>query len=141
MLYPLILRDDADGIISRYRGKFLKAKKPQERVALWQNVIHEFRIWSYLWHLESEDCIGRVIWWITPKHTKYVRGYEVCQGVVTDVDNNVFFVQAGKKNVTVRMKHLLAISSRTCSACPATSRALRQNQSNNHRGYRRERRT
>lgn len=110
MLCPLIPRDEVDYLISKYRSKFLKAKKPQERAALWQKVIHEFRLGCYLWHLESEDCIGRAIWWITPKRTKYACWYEVCQGVVTDVHNNVFFVQAGKKNVTVRMKHILAMA-------------------------------
>lgn len=110
MLYPLILRDEVDYLIAKYRNKFLKAKKPQERAALWQKVIHDFRIGCYLWHMEPEDCIGKAIWWLTPKHTKYARWYEVCQGVVTDVHNNVFFVQAGKKNVTVRMKHLLAMT-------------------------------
>lgn len=110
MLYPLIPRDEADCLIAKYRNKFLRAKKPQERVALWQKVIHEFRLGCYLWHLEPEDCTGKAIWWIVPKHTKYARWYEVCQGVVTDVHDNVFFVQAGKKNVTVRMKHLLAMA-------------------------------
>lgn len=110
MLYPLILRDDVDCIIGRYRYKFLKAKKPQERAALWQKVVHEFRISCYLWHLKPEDCTGRDIWWITPKHTKYARWYEVCQGVVVNVRDGVFFVQAGNKNVTVRMKHLLAMA-------------------------------
>nr|DAJ54228.1 MAG TPA: hypothetical protein [Bacteriophage sp.] len=110
MLYPLIPRDDVDCLIAKYRNKFLKAKKPQERAALWQKLIHEFRLVCYLWHLESQDCIGRAIWWITPKHTKYARWYEVCQGVVTDVHDSVFFVQAGKKNVTVRMNHILALA-------------------------------
>lgn len=110
MLYPLIPRDEVDCLIAKYRDKFLRGKKPQERVALWQKIIHEFRTRSYLWHLEPEDCIGKAIWWITPKRTKYARWYEVCQGVVTDAHNGVFFVQAGKKNVTVRMKHLLAMA-------------------------------
>lgn len=110
MLYPLIPRDEANFLIARDRSKFLKLKKPEERAVLWQKIIHEFRIRCYLWHLEPEDCTGKVIWWITPKHTKYVRWYEVCQGVVTDVHNGVFFVQVGKKNVTVRMKHLLAMA-------------------------------
>lgn len=110
MLYPLIPRDEVDRLIAHYRIKFAKAKKPQERAALWQKVIHDFRLGVYLWHLEPEDCAGKAIWWITPRHTKYARWYEVCQGVVTDVHNGVFFVQAGKKNVTVRMKHLLAMS-------------------------------
>lgn len=110
MLYPLIPRDEVDYLIAKYRDEFLKAKKPQVRAALWQKLIHEFRLASYLWHLGSEDCVGKAIWWITPKHTKYARWYEVCQGVVTDVHNNVFFVQAGKKNVTVSMKHLLAMA-------------------------------
>ena len=110
MLYPLISRHEVDYLLSMYQTEFTKAKKPQERAALWQKLIHEFRISCYLWHLEPEDCIGKAIWWITPKHTKYARWYEVCQGVVTDVHNNVFFVQAGKKNVTVRMKNLLAMA-------------------------------
>lgn len=110
MLYPLIPRDEVDCLIANYRNKFLKAKKQQERAALWQKVIHEFRIGCYLWHLEPEDCVGKAIWWIIPKSTKHARWYEVCQGVVTDVHNNVFFVQAGKKNVTVRMKQLLAMA-------------------------------
>lgn len=110
MLYLLISRDEVDYLIKKYRGKFLKAKSPQERAVFWQKIIHEFRIRCYLWHLNPEDCIGRAIWWVTPKHTKYVRWYEVCRGVVTDVREGVFFVQAGKKNVTVRMKHLLAMS-------------------------------
>lgn len=111
MLYPLITRAEADSIIAKYHIKFLKVKKkPQERAALWQKVIHEFRIGCYLWHLEPEDCIGKAIWWITPRHTKYAHWYEVCQGVVTDTHNDVFFVQAGKKNVTVRMKQLLAMA-------------------------------
>lgn len=109
MLYPLISRDEADYLIAKYRDKFLKAKKSHERVALWQKLIHEFRIRCYLWHLEPEDCAGKAIWWIAPRHTKYARWYEVCQGVVTDVHDNVFFVQAGKKNVTVRMNYLLAM--------------------------------
>lgn len=110
MLYPLIPRNEVDYLIATYRKKFLKTKKPHERAALWQKVIHEFRLRCYLWHLEPEDCIGKAIWWLTPKHTKYDRWYEVCQGVVTGVQANVFFVQAGKKNVTVRMKHLLAMA-------------------------------
>lgn len=110
MLYPLISRRDVDYLLGRYQKEFAKVKKPRERAALWQKLIHEFRIRCYLWHLEPEDCTGKAIWWITPKHTKYARWYEVCQGVVTDVHNNVFFVQAGKKNVTVRMKHLLAMA-------------------------------
>lgn len=110
MLYPLIPRDEVDCLIAKYRIKFLKAKKLQERSELWQKLIHEFRLVSYLWYLDSEDCIGKDIWWIMPKRTKYDRWYEVCQGVVTDVHNNVFFVRAGKKNVTVRMKHLLAMA-------------------------------
>lgn len=110
MLYPLIPRDEADYLIAKYRNKFLKAKKPQECAVVWQKVIHEFRIGSYLWHLEPEDCIGKTIWWITPKRVKHARWYEVCQGVVTDTHNDAFFVQAGKKNVTVRMKHLLAMA-------------------------------
>ena len=110
MLYPLIPRDEVNFLIAKYRNKFLKLKKPEERAALWQMVIHDFRIGCYLWHLEPEDCIGKTIWWITPKHTKYVRWYEVCQGVVTDVHNDVFFVQAGKKNLTIKMKHLLAMA-------------------------------
>lgn len=110
MLYPLIPQDEVDYLIAKYRNKFLKAKKPQERAALWQKLIHEFRIGCYLWHLEPEDCIGKAIWWITPKHAKYVSWYEVCKGVVTHVHNGVFFVQAGKKDVTVRMKHLLAMT-------------------------------
>lgn len=110
MLYPLIPRDEVDCLIVKYRNKFFKSKKPQERVALWQKFIHEFRICSYLWHLEPEDCIGKAIWWITPKRTRHARWYEVCQGVVTDTHNGVFFVQVGKKNVTVRMKHLLAMA-------------------------------
>ena len=110
MLYPLIPRDEVNLLIAKYRNNFLKLKKPEERAALWQMVIHDFRIGCYLWHLEPEECIGKTIWWITPKHTKYVRWYEVCQGVVTDVHNGVFFVQAGKKKVTIRMKHLLAMA-------------------------------
>ena len=110
MLYPLIARQEADYLLARYQKEFAKAKKPQERAALWQKIIHEFRIRCYLWHMEPEDCAGKAIWWITPKRTKYARWYEVCQGVVTDVHDNVFFVQAGKKNVTVRMKHLLAMA-------------------------------
>lgn len=110
MLYPLIPRDEVNFLIANYRNKFLKLKKPEERAALWQMVIHDFRIGCYLWHLEPEDCIGKTIWWITLKHTKYVRWYEVCQGVVTDVHNDAFFVQAGKKKVTVRMNHLLAMA-------------------------------
>lgn len=110
MLYPLIPRDDVVYLIGKYRNKFLKAEKPQERAALWRKFIHEFRICSYLWPLKPEECIGKAIWWITPKHTKYARWYEVCQGVVTDVHKGVFFVQAGKKNVTVRMRHLLAMT-------------------------------
>lgn len=110
MLYPLIPRDEVDYLISNYRNKFNEAKKPHERAALWQKLIHEFRIRCYLWHLDPEDCTGKSIWWITPKHAKYARWYEVCQGVVTDVHDNVFFVQAGKKNVIVRMKHLLAMT-------------------------------
>lgn len=110
MLYPLISQHEVDYLLSKYQKKFAKAKKPQERAALWQKIIHEFRISCYLWHLEPEDCTSKTIWWITPKRTKYVRWYEVCQGVVTDVHNNVFFVHAGKKNVTVRMSHLLAMS-------------------------------
>ena len=110
MLYPLIPRDEVDRLIDRYRPKFAKAKSPQERAVLWQKVIHDFRLGCYLWYLEPEDCAGKAIWWITPKHTKYVRWYEVCQGVVAGVHDNVFFVQAGKKNVVVRMKHLLAMA-------------------------------
>lgn len=110
MLYPLIPRDDVDHLIAHYRIKFAKAKKPQERAALWQKVIHDFRLGCYLGYLEPVDCIGKAIWWVTPKRTKYARWYEVCQGVVTDVHGNVFFVQAGKKNITVRMKHLLAMA-------------------------------
>lgn len=110
MLYPLIQRDEVDYLISKYRIKFLKAKKQQERSAIWQELIHEFRIGCYLWHMGPEDCTGKAIWWITPKRTKYARWYEVCQGVVTDVHDNVFLVQAGKKKVTVRMKHLLAMA-------------------------------
>ncbi len=110
MLYPLISRDEVDYLTAKYHYKFLKTKKIQERVAVWQALIHEFRVGCYLWHLDPEDCVGRVIWWITPKHAKYARWYEVCQGIVKDVRNDMFFVQAGKKNVTVRMKHLLAMS-------------------------------
>lgn len=110
MLYPLIPRDEVDCLIAKYRIKFLKAKTPQERAALWQKIIHEFRIRCYLWHLYPEDCVGKAIWWITPKHTKHVHWYEVRQGFVTVTHNGVFFVQAGKKNITVRMKHLLAMS-------------------------------
>ena len=110
MLYPLIPSGEVDHLIAKYRIKFLKVKKPQERVALWQKVIHEFRIRCYLWHLEPEDCIGKVVWWITPKRTKHGRWYEVCQGVVIDTHNGVFFVQAGKKKVSVSMKHLLAMA-------------------------------
>lgn len=110
MLYPLISRREVDYLLGRYQKEFSRIKKPQERVAFWQKIIHEFRIRCYLWHLEPEDCIGKDIWWITPKHTKYARWYEVCQGVVTDVHNNVFFVHAGKKDVTVRMKHLVAMA-------------------------------
>lgn len=110
MLYPLIPRDDVDHLIACYRNKFAKTKKPQERAAIWQKVIHDFRLGCYLWHLEPEDCIGKAIWWITPKHTKYVRWHEVSQGVVTGVHGNAFFVEAGKKTVTVRMKHLLALA-------------------------------
>lgn len=110
MLYPLIPRDEVDYLIAKYRYKFLKTKKIQERAALWQKVIHEFKIGCYLWHMEPEDCIGKTIWWLTPKHAKYARWYEVCQGIVKDVRNDVFFVHAGKKNITVRMKHLLAMS-------------------------------
>lgn len=112
MLYPLIPRDEVYYLIAKYRNKFMKAKKPQERAALWQKIIHEFRIGCYLWYLEPEDCIGKAIWWITPRHTRYARWYEVNQGVVTDVRNDVFLVQAGKKNVTVRRRQLLAM------ACP-----------------------
>lgn len=110
MLYPLISLQEVDYLLSRYQTEFTKAKNPQERVALWQKLIHEFRVRCYLWHLEPEYCVGKAIWWIKPKHTKYARWHEVCQGVVTDVHDNVFFVQAGKKNVTVRMKHLLAMA-------------------------------
>lgn len=110
MLYPLIPRDEVEYLIAKYRNKFLKAKKSQERAALWQKVIHEFRIGCYLWHLAPEDCVGRAIWWITPKHAKYARWYEVCQGIVKDVRNDVFFVTTGKRTITVRMKHLLAMS-------------------------------
>lgn len=110
MLYPLIPRDEADYLIAKYHYKFLKTKNIQECAAVWQKVIHEFRIGCYLWHMEPGDCIGKTIWWITPKHTKYARWYEVCQGIVKDVRNDVFFVHAGKKNVTVRMRHLLAMS-------------------------------
>lgn len=110
MLYPLIPRDEVDYLIAEYRNKFLKVKKPRERAALWQKLLHEFRVRCYLWNLEPEDCIGKAIWWITPKHTKHARWYEVCQGVVTHVHDNVFLVQAGKKNVTVRMKQMLAMS-------------------------------
>lgn len=110
MLYPLIPRDEVGLLIAHYQPRFAKAKKPQERAALWQKVIHDFRLGCYLWHLEPEECVGKAIWWITPRYTKYVRWHEVCQGVVTDVHNNVFFVQAGKKNVTIRMKHLLAMA-------------------------------
>lgn len=110
MLYPLIPRDEVDYLIANYRNKFLRTKKPQERAALWQKVIHEFRLGCYLWHLQPEDCAGKAIWWIVPKHTKYARWYEVCQGVVTDVHDNVFFVQAGKKNVIVKMNQLLAMA-------------------------------
>lgn len=110
MLYPLISRRDVDYLFGVYQKAFTKTKKPRERAALWQKLMHEFRIRCYLWHLEPEDCTGKAIWWITPKHTKYARWYEVHQGVVTDVHDNVFFVQAGKKNVTVRMKHLLALA-------------------------------
>ena len=110
MLYPLMSRQEVDYLRGRYQKEFTKAKKPQERSALWQKIIHEFRIRCYLRNLEPEDCDGKAIWWITPKHTKYARWYEVRQGVVTDVHNNVFFVQAGKKNVTVRIKHLLAMA-------------------------------
>lgn len=109
MLYPLIPQGEVDYLIAEYSNKFNKAKKPQECVELWQKLIHEFRVRCYLWHLEPEDCVGRAIWWIKPKRTKYARWYEVCQGVVTDIHDNVFFVQAGK-NVTVRMKHLLAMA-------------------------------
>lgn len=110
MLYPLISRDEVDYLLGKYQKEFAKAKKLQERAALWQKIIHEFRIRCYLWNMQSDDCIGKAIWWITPKRTKYARWYEVCQGIVTDVHVNVFFVQAGKKNVTVRMQHLLAMS-------------------------------
>lgn len=110
MLYPLIPRDEVDHLIDHYRNILPKAKKPQERAALWQKLIHEFRIGCYLWNMEPDDCKGRAIWWMVPKRTKYARWYEICQGVVTDVHNGVFFVQAGKKNVTVRMKHLLAMA-------------------------------
>lgn len=110
MLYPLISRREVDYLLDRYQKEFSRVKVPQERAALWQKIIHEFRIRCYLWHLGPEDCIGKAIWWITPKHAKYARWYEVCQGVVTNVHNGVFFVQAGKKNVTVRMKHLLAMA-------------------------------
>lgn len=110
MLYPLIPRAEADYLIAKYRDKFLKTKNIQERAAVWQKVIHEFRIGCYLWHMEPGDCIGKTIWWITPKHAKYARWYEVCQGIVKDVRNDVFFVHAGKKNVTVRMSHILAMS-------------------------------
>lgn len=110
MLYPLISRREVDYLLAKYQKAFTKTKKPQERAALWQKVIHEFRVRCYLCNMEPEDCTGKVIWWITPKRTKYARWYEVCQGVVTDTHNNVFFVQAGKKNVTVRMKHLLAMA-------------------------------
>lgn len=109
MLYPLISRHEVDYMLGRYQKEFAKTKKPQERVALWQKLIHEFRIRCYLWHLCPEDCIGRTILWITPKHSKYSRWYEVCQGVVINVREGVFSVQAGKKSVTVRMKHLLAM--------------------------------
>lgn len=110
MLYPLMPRYEVECLIAKYRIKIIKSKNLQERAALWKNLIHEFRIRCYLWHLEPEDCAGKAIWWIVPKHTKYARWYEVCQGVVTDVHDNVFFVQAGKKNVTVRMQHLLAMA-------------------------------
>ena len=110
MLYPLIPRDEVDYLTAKYRYKFLKTKKIQERAALWQKVIHEFRIGCYLWHMEPEDCIGKTIWWLTPKHSKYARWYEVCQGIVEDVRNDVFFVPAGKRKITVRMKHLLAMA-------------------------------
>lgn len=110
MLYPIISRREVDYLLDRYQKEFSRVKKPLERVALWQKIIHEFRIRCYLWHLEPEDCIGKAIWWITPKHTKYARWYEVRQGVVTEVHNGVFFVQAGKKNVTVRMKYVLAMA-------------------------------
>lgn len=110
MLYPLISHREVDYLLGRYHKEFAKAKKPQERAVVWKKIIHEFRIRCYLWHLEPEDCIGKAIWWIAPKHTKYACWYEVCQGVVTDVHNGVFFVQVGKKNVTVTMKHLLAMS-------------------------------
>lgn len=110
MLYPLIPRAEVDYLIAKYRDKFLKTKNIQERAAVWQKVIHEFRIGCYLWHMEPGDCIGRTIWWITPKHAKYARWYEVCQGIVKGVRNDAFFVHAGKKNATVRMRHLLAMS-------------------------------
>lgn len=110
MLYPLIPRAEVDYLIAKYRDKYLKTKNIQERAAVWQKVIHEFRIGCYLWHMEPGDCIGKTIWWITPKHAKYARWYEVCQGIVEDVRNDAFFVHAGKKNVTVRMRHLLAMS-------------------------------
>ena len=110
MLYPLISRHEVDYLLAKYQKAFAKTKKPRERAALWQKIIHEFRIRCYLWDLEPEDCAGKAVWWITPRHTRYDRWYEVCQGVVTDVHDNVFFVQAGKKNVTVRMKHLLAMA-------------------------------
>lgn len=110
MLYPLISHHEVDYLLSKYKKEFTNAKKMNERAALWQKLIHEFRVRCYLWHLEPEDCIGNAIWWITPKHTKYARWYEVCQGVVTDVHDSVFFVQAVNKNVTVRMKHLLAMA-------------------------------
>lgn len=110
MLYPLIPSREADYLIDRYRKEFAKTKKPQERAAIWQKIIHEYRLRCYLWHMEPEDCIGRIIWWLAPRYSRYARWYVVCQGVVTDVHNNVFFVHSGNKNVTVRMKHLLAMA-------------------------------
>lgn len=62
MLYPLIPRVEVEYLITKYRIKIIKSKKPQERAVLWQKLIHEFRVRCYLWHLEPEDCIGKVIW-------------------------------------------------------------------------------
>lgn len=81
MLYPLISRHEVDYLITEYRSKIIKLKKPRERAALWQKLIHEFRIRCYLWHLEPEYCTGKTIWWITPKQTKYARWYEVARAL------------------------------------------------------------
>ena len=108
MVHQIILPVERSAIVNKHQAEFAAATNPVERSILWKEVIHEFRICTFI-QTDDDRIIGGLIYWLVPKHSYRMTWYEIAKGTIKGLVKDKYVVRSNGHTRMIHSNQVVAI--------------------------------